>query len=85
MVAVEAIVGHRSPTQKPEGRPPVVGAVEQMQSLALSPGLESNLSTSKMAQHEHRDQTRLVPSRSCLPMEGAEAPGLHLKQWQQAA
>ena len=85
MVAVEATVGHRSPTQKPEGGPQGVGPAEQMRSLDLDPGRESILSTSQMAQHQHRGQTRLVPSRSCLPMEGAEAPDLPLKQWQQAA
>ena len=84
MVSVEATVGHRSPTQKPEGGPQGVGPAEQMRSLALGPGRESILSTSQMAQHQHRGQTRLVPSRSCLPMEGAEAPGLPLKQWQRA-
>jgi hypothetical protein len=35
MVAVEATVGHRSPTQKPEGGPQGVGPAEQMRSLAL--------------------------------------------------
>ena len=80
MVAVEVTVEHRSPTQKPEGGPPGVGATEQMRSLALGPGRESILSTSQMAPHQHRGQTRLVPSRSCLPMEGAEVPGLSLER-----
>ena len=85
MVEVEATVGHRSLTQKPEGGPQGGGLAEQMRSLALDPGRESILSTSQMVQHQHRGQTRLVPSRSCLPMEGAEAPSLPLKHWHRAA
>ena len=85
MVEVEATVGHRSLTQKPEGEPQGVGRVRQMRRLALGPGRESIPSTTQWAKDRHKDQTKLGPSRASPQQAGAEAPGLSQEQWHPTA